>query len=165
MHRIGQSVRRAALDGTLDVVPVGPRPSQVFVANEPVEDLEVFERVSLHPRPQCLAHDGVEIDEQARPQHAVDLAFASRVTAHQALEGGRLVRREVVDVEIRVARPAFHDRVDEALEGAALLGAIEGPGIPVLGLGREPEQVLEATASREGVPLEVEEDVARRRCR
>ena len=60
--------------------------------------------------------------------------------------------------------PARHDGVDEALELALLALRVERPvglvaPLPV----RDAEQVLQAAVTREGVALEVEEEVAGRR--
>ncbi len=73
----------------------------------------------------------------------------------------------MVDVEAGVLFPARHDPIDEALEHAFRLGLlVERPlrAVPAAAV-RDAEQVLETAVRREGVPFEVEEDVAVRRLR
>ena len=74
-----------------------------------------------------MAHDLIEIDEEAGAEHLVDLLLARRITAHQALQRRRLVRGVVVDVQAGELRPPRHDEIDELLEGALLVGAGESP--------------------------------------
>ena len=136
---------------------------------EPVEGLQVLERVALDAGAHRLADDGVKIHEQLGPQHAVEFVLARGVAAHQALQRGGLVRCEVIDVEIRKARPPFRNQVDEGFEGRLLLGGSTGPAAViqrVTGGRRHPsEQVFEPAGAGEGIAFEVQEDVARRRRR
>ena len=62
--------------------------------------------------------------------------------------------------------PAHHDPVDEALEHALLGLLIERPVrvVPAVAV-RGAEQVLQTAVRREGIPFEIEEDVAGRRFR
>ena len=133
---------------------------------EPVEGLQLLERIALDAGAHRLADDGVQIDEPLGPQQPVELALARGVAAHQALERGRLVGREVIDVQPGKALPARHHEVDEGLEGRPLRGGIKGPARVILGLAGRPrgpaEQILEPARADEGIALEVEEDVARR---
>ncbi len=149
---------------------------------EVVELLDLLDRVAGDAGPQRLLHDAVEVDEQLLPQPVVDLALARRVLAHEAPERGALVRRVVVDVQVGVDAAARLDPVDEALEGGLLALAVESPDDLVAnltGAWLQPgtccavgspvapaEEVLEpARRLVEGVALEVEPDVARRRLR
>ena len=108
----------------------------------------------------------MKIDEHVAAQQPVHFLFPGGVTAHQALDGGGLVRAVVVDVEAGMLLPARHDRIDEALEHTLLGLLVERPSclVPAVPL-RDAEQVLQTAVRREGVPFEVEEDVAGRRLR
>ena len=96
-------------------------------AHEPVQLLDLLDRVARDAGPQRLLHDAVEVDEQLLPQPVVDLALARRVLAHQPPERGALVRRVVVDVQVGVDAAARLDPVDEALERGLLAVAVEAP--------------------------------------
>src|SRR6185503_13613321 len=134
---------------------------------EAEERLEVLERVARHARAQGPAEDRVEIDEDLAPQQIVHLRLARGVLGHEPLERARLRAAEVVDVQIGMPREPRVDEIDERLEGKALALPIVRPEGLVPGLGvleREgAEQVLEpAGGLEEGVPLEIEDDVAGR---
>ncbi len=149
-------------------------------ALEPVQLLDLLDRVARDAGPQRLPDDAVEVDEQLLPQPVVDLALARRVLAHEAPDRRALVRRVVVDVQVGVDAAARLDPVDEALEGGLLAVAVEAPDDLVAELTAvrrgeaclarvpvtPPEQILEpARRLVERVALEVEPDVARRRRR
>ena len=139
-------------------------------ALEPVQLLDLLDRVARDAGPQRLPDDAVEVDEQLLPQPVVDLALARRVLAHEAPDRGALVRRVVVDVQVGVDAAARLDPVDEALEGRLLAVAVEPPDDLVARRGgtcparvpvAPPEQILEpARRLVERVALEVEPDVA-----
>ena len=96
------------------------RVAQVDLADEPVERLHLLDRVALDRRAQRLADDPEQVDQDSLAEQSIDLGLARPVAPHQALEGGRLVRRVVVDVQVRVALEALDEEVDEALERASL---------------------------------------------
>jgi hypothetical protein len=115
------------------------------------------------PRAQCLANDGVQIDKPARAKHGIELALASRVAAHQPLEGRRLVRRVVVDVHRRMRARRLDDRVDDPLEPTAFVAVGKRPHRSIAPVGRrESEQVLPASLDGKWIALEVEKQIARR---
>ena len=139
-------------------------------AHEPVQLLDLLDRVARDAGAQRLLDDAVEVDEQLLPQPVVDLALARRVLAHQPPQRGALVRRVVVDVQVGVDAAARLDPVDEALEGGLLAVAVEAPDDLVARLAAvavaPAEEVLEpARRLVERVALEVEPDVALRRRR
>ena len=109
-----------------------------------------------------------EVDEQLGAQHAVELAGARGVPAHEPLERGGLVGRVVVDVHARVGFPEGGDFVEDRLEDGLLLGRRCGPSaesgdvLPVGPDDRHPEEVLARAFVGEVVAFEVEEDVAGR---
>ena len=134
-------------------------------AHEPVQLLDLLDRVARDAGPQRLLDDAVEVDEQLLPQPVVDLALARRVLAHEPPERGSLVRRVVVDVQVGVDAAARLDPVDEALERGLLAVAVEAPDDLVARLAAvavaPAEEVLEpARRLVERVALEVEPDVA-----
>ena len=140
-------------------------PATVGRALEPVQLLDLLDRVARDAGPQRLPDDAVEVDEQLLPQPVVDLALARRVLAHEAPHRGALVRRVVVDVQVGVDAAARLDPVDEALEGRLLAVAVEAPDDLVARLAAvavaPAEEVLEpARRLVERVALEVEPDVA-----
>ena len=65
-----------------------------------------------------MAHDGVQIDEDARPQHLVDFVFAGRVAAHEPLQRRRLIGREMIDVQVGIFLQALDDEIDERSNAA-----------------------------------------------
>ena len=134
-------------------------------AHEPVQLLDLLDRVARDAGPQRLLDDAVEVDEQLLPQPVVDLALARRVLAHEPAERGALVAGVVVDVQVGVDAAARLDPVDEALERGLLAGAVEAPDDLVARLAAvavaPAEEVLEpARRLVERVALEVEPDVA-----
>ena len=134
-------------------------------ALEPVQLLDLLDRVARHACAQRLPDDAVEVDEQLLAQPVVDLALARGVLAHEAPQRGALVRRVVVDVQVGVDAPARLDPVDEALEGSLLPRAVEAPDDLVARLATvaiaPAEEVLEpACRLVERMTLEVEPDVA-----
>ena len=76
----------------------------------------------------------MKIDKPLAPKQAVEFALAGGVAPHQALERSRLIGREVVDVQVGEALPAFHHEVDEGLERRLLGGRIERPLCVILRL-------------------------------
>jgi len=69
-------------------------------------------------RRRALTESGVIAGEDLGPQKVVDLILARGVTAHQALHGRRLVRREMIDVQIGMLSKPIHDEVDESFKRA-----------------------------------------------
>ena len=92
----------AELEPLLEGDDARPGIAQVDLADEVVERLHLLDRVALDRCPQRLTDDAQEVDHHAFAEEAIDLGLARPVAAHQALEGGRLVRRVVVDVHRRV---------------------------------------------------------------
>ena len=134
-------------------------------ALEPVQLLDLLDRVARDPRPERLPDDAVEVDQQLLPQPVVDLALARRVLAHEAPHRGALVAGVVVDVHVGVHTAARLDPVDEALESRLLAAAVESPDdlvARVAAVAVAPaEEVLEpARRLVERVAFEVEPDVA-----
>ena len=115
-----------------------------------------------------MADDGEQIDEGLGPQKVVDFVLARGVTAHEALHGGRFVRREMVDVQVGVGFEALCHEVDEALECGPFFPPVRSP---VADVRRLPfvieegvaEQEFQAAFPNERITLEIEEDVALRR--
>ena len=105
----------------------------------------------------------MQVDEHAPAQQPVHLVLAGGVAAHQALDGRGFVGGVVIDVEVRMLRPARHEPVDEVLERAPLGRRVERPARLVATVAvHRAEEVVQAAVPREGVPFDVEEDVARR---
>ena len=144
------------------------RGRQIDVAREAVEGLQLLDRVALDRRAQPLPDHAVQVHEHPPAQQPVHLVLAGGVAAHQALDGRGLVRGVVIDVEVRVLRPTRHEPVDEVLERAPLGRRVERPARLVAAVAvHGAEEVLQAAVPREGVALDVEEDVAgrgRRQC-
>ena len=107
--------------------------------------------------------------QHAAAEESIHLRLARAVATHQPLERGRLVRRVVVDVHVRVLVEPLDDAVDETLEGAPLAVERELAGLVarpdgvegVVGL-EDAEQVVEPVVERVRVALDVERQVARR---
>ncbi len=142
---------------------------QVARPVEPIQRLQLLDRVRLLRDADAVADDAVEVDEHAAAEQSIDLVFPRRVAAHQALHDSRLVRRVVVDVHGRVDRQPVHDQVDDLLERSLLVrwgvrpeGSEAGPAVRVGGhrVDHAP-QVFEPVVGRERVALQVEEEVAR----
>ena len=87
---------------------------------EAVERLQPLDGVALHRRPDALPHDAVEVHKHLAPQQLVYLRLARGVAPGQPLHRPGLVGRVVIDVHVRVGRPAIHDEVDAVLERLAL---------------------------------------------
>ena len=84
--------------------------------------------------------------------------------AHKALERSRLVRREVIDVCLRVAHPGLSRQIDESFEGSTLILKGFRPERSVGGLAVEAachvaEKVLAHAFLGEVVAFKVEKDV------
>ena len=93
-------VRRAGLQPRLEPDERPRRGRQIDVPHEVVERLQLLDRVALDRRAQPLPHNAVQVDEDAPAEQPVHLVLARGVAAHQALDGRRLVRGVVVDVEV-----------------------------------------------------------------
>ncbi len=90
---------------------------------------------------------------------------AGGVAAHELLEGGLFVVREVVDVHARVLLAQSVDEVHHGFEGRLLLGLGHRPPGVIDGVPRgvqrgDAEEIFASSFGRERVTLEVEEDVA-----
>ncbi len=136
----GEDGEVARLERELDGPAGGARVAQVGLAREAVELLELLDGVGLDAGPQALLDDGQEVDEQLGAQHAVELAGARGVPAHEPLERGGLVGRVVVDVEPRVGFPERGDFVEDFFEDALLSSSsgVDGPLRDVARLARGP---------------------------
>ena len=88
----------AGRDRVLDDAPAHRGLAQVLRAGVAEERLEVLDRIALDARDQRALDDRVQVDERAPAQQRVELDLARGVAAHQPLERGGLVRREVIDV-------------------------------------------------------------------
>jgi hypothetical protein len=117
----------------------------IFVdgAFEAAEMLEFLQRVFFDAGAESLFKDGVEIDEEAGAEHAVDFFFARGVEAHEAFEGAGLVAAEVVDVHGGKFFAARHDEIDEPLESCFFFGRIFCPTFLIL-------QMVNGARSRQG---------------
>ena len=151
-------------------VPLPPDVLQRHAArSNAVERLELLDRIAFDAGADTVAHDREEIDEELGAQQIVDFVLARRVAAHQALQRGRLVGREVVDVQVGIGLRAAPSRSRRS--------ARKPPSPPA---GWKPsrrrsvacrrrrmktiaEQKFEAAVADERIAFEVEEDVARRR--
>ena len=103
---VGNGRRRVALERQLDRLQMNGGIMERQRSREPVELLELLDRVALDAGTQRLTHDGVEIHEALAAQEPVELLGARGVAAHQPLEGRRLVVAEVVDVRAGIRGPA-----------------------------------------------------------
>jgi hypothetical protein len=101
-------------------------------SREPVELLQLLDRVAFDAGTKALADDGVEVDEAFAAQELVDLLPPARVPAHQPLEGRGLVMPEVVDVSAGIRVERAHDAVDRRLERRALVSVCERPKTVIL---------------------------------
>jgi hypothetical protein len=104
-HLGRDGARGTELQGTFDNAEVGSGICKGHRSCEPIEGLEVFDRVLLDARVQRMLDDGVKVHEALGAEHAVDLRLAGRVTPHQPLECGWLIRCVVIDVHLRVDAP------------------------------------------------------------
>ena len=150
----------------------GFRPSR-----QPVQRLELLDRVALDRRAQPLADGPEQVHEDVAAQQPVHLRLAGRVAAHQPPRRSRLVRRVVVDVDRGIRGQSVGHQVDRLLEGALLrlerhlavfVDRPEGvEGRPAVGRDEprleDAEQVVDPVVERERVALDVEEEVARPR--
>ncbi len=181
---LGAPVLERGLEG--DEVP--RRLAEIHLPGVSAQRLQPLDRIALHPGPDALPHDPVEVDEHAEPEQAVDFVLAGGEAAHQPAHGllagfvqlgemidrGRLVVVVVVHVQARRTLPALGNEVDQFLKCALLVLTVERPDLGVPGravlvrVGRvhDAEQVLQpelpvilAVVAR---PLDVEEQVARR---
>ncbi len=131
----------------------------------PAQRLQPLDRVALHPGPDSLPHDPVQVGEHPEPEQVVHLVLTRGETSHQgahrllarAVKLGEMVDRRrlvvvvVVDMQARMARAALGDEVDQLLERALLAWPVEGPDLRVpraarlvlLGRVHHPEQVLQ----------------------
>jgi Methylmalonyl-CoA mutase len=135
---------------------------------ERVKRFEFLDRIAFDARANAMADDGEEIDEDLRAEEVVDFILRRGVTPHQAFHGGRLVRREMVDVQIGECLETLRHEVDEALERGPFFATIGGPitDIPLIAVVFEieiSEQKLEPSFARERIPFEIEKDISRRR--
>ena len=163
----GHRILLAELHGALKRAQMKRNLAKRDLALEAVEDLQLFEGVSLDAGAHRLADDRMQVDEALGAKQPVKLALARRVASHQAPERSRLVGREVIDVEFRKALPARHHQIDEGLEGRPLGGRIECPARivprPVRRTRGPTEQIFEPGRASERIPFEVQKDVAWRR--
>ena len=161
----GNRRRIAELEIGLEIGERDIRIGQRRFAFEAIEGLQPLDRIAFDARAQTMAHDLIEIDEEAGAEHPVDLLLARRIAAHQALQGRRLVRGVVVDVQAGELRPPRHHEIDEPLEGALLVGAGERPVAliderAVCVLEQIAEQIFEAVLADERIAFEVEKHIA-----
>ena len=75
------------------------RVRQSSFTHEVKERLDFLDGVAFNTGANAPTHDAVEVDEEFRAQHTVDLFFPRRVTTHQTLERRRLVRCIMIDVK------------------------------------------------------------------
>jgi hypothetical protein len=138
------------------------------LAAEAGERLELLQAVPLDADPQPLAHSGVQVDEAAAAEEAVEHLGACPVPRDEALQRRRLVGTEVVHVQVRIRlQPRGHE-VEERLARRTLVRVRQCPATlvrpgPVPVAEGPAGQVLEAAVAEEAVALEVEEDISRRR--
>ncbi len=135
-------------------------------ALEAVERLHLLDGVTLHGRPHPLPHGPVQIDEHAAPEQPVHFLLAGGVASHQFPDRGLFVGGIVIHVHPGVFPETGHDAIDEPLELRPFRRAIQRPQRLVLSIGiHHAEQVLEPLLERVLVPLDIEEQVPRRRRR
>ena len=162
------AVRIAHLERQLDVQARQRGVAEVVLAPEADERLELLEPVPLDADAKPFADDGVQIDEAAAAEQAVERLGASPVSRDEALQCRRLVDAEVVHVQIRVRLQPRQHEVQERLAHRALVRGRECPAVlvrpgPVDLAERPAGQVLEAAVAEERIALEIEEHVAPRR--
>ena len=137
-------------------------------ALEPVQLLDLLDRVARDAGAQRLPDDAVEVDEQLLPQPVVDLALARRVLAHEAPQRRALVARRSGRRAGRgrrggAPRPSRRSarRPPSRRRGRGPRRPRSAYGLPVLVAVAPAEQILEpARRLVERVALEVEPDVA-----
>ena len=117
------------LEPGLELDDAVPRIPQVHLPGEAVQGFQPLDGVALHRGAYSLAHRPVQVHEDPSPQQAVNLLLPRAVTTRQPLDGGGLVGGVVVDVEVGVGGQAFHDQVDEPLEGPPLPAGGHGPAL------------------------------------
>ena len=135
-----------------------PRVLQWHFALEAMKHLQRFERVLLHTGPNRPLQDGVKVNEQFCPEHPVDLVLAYAIAAHQPLNCGRLVRREMINVHRRMTRPSIHHRFHKPLKCRFFIGRGERPAAVVFCLSfsirqDKPKQILPPAQPNERITL------------
>ena len=136
-------------------------------SREPVERLQLLDRVAFDPGTESLTYDRVEIHEALASEELVELLSACCVAAHQTLESRRLVVAEVVDVRAGIRGERLHDAIDGGLERGTLVSVCKRPETLILprrgGRTRrtapQPEQILAAAFAGEPRALQIEEQV------
>jgi hypothetical protein len=121
----------------------------------------------------ALSDHAIEIDEHAVPKQVVHLGLARAVAGHEPPQGGGFVVVVVEDVQPGVAPAGGGDQVNRVLEGLLLAGCVVSPegvrlGTPCLvrfARLRDAKEVLDAVIEREGIALDIDEEVARGRFR
>ena len=111
----------------------------------------------------------MQVDHDATPQQPIDLKLAGGVLPHEVLQGTRFVRVEVIDVRIGEALELGGEQVHQPLEGSlfaregeSALGIGRPDGVPPSDDVHHTEEVFEAILEGVRIPLDVEEEVARR---
>ena len=89
---------------------------QRYASCERIERLQLLDRITLHARAEGVAYDRIEVNEDLRAKKIVQFPFPRRVSAHQSLQRGRLIRSEVIDMKVGKDFASLCDEVDEALE-------------------------------------------------
>ena len=92
-----------------------------------VKRLEGLQGVFFDAGPDGLLENGVQIDEDARAEQAVDFVFAGGVAAHQPFEFNGLVGREMVDMHGGIGVAPADDFVHDPFEGVLFFLGGERP--------------------------------------
>src|SRR5262249_2014601 len=96
-------------------------------AGKLIKRLKFLDGVAFDACAYAMPDDGVQIHKQSGPQHVIDFVFPSRISAHQPLQRGRLVRGKMIDVEIRKLPQTFNHEVHESFKCCFLSSARESP--------------------------------------
>ena len=143
---------------------------QTGVTLKAINRLKLLDRVAFDASAHTIAHDAVEIDQQIAAQEIINLAFASRVPAHQPFQRPGFVRCVVVDVQVRILFSALVHEVHKALKDGLFALSVErpvcraGPGAIFIAIDIA-EEILKAVLTNERIALDVEENVSVRRFR
>ena len=106
----------------------------------------------------------VKIDQDLGTEEPVQCLLSCGMAAHEPLERGRLIGREVIDVKVRVVLKPGTDKINEAFERLFLIRPRKHPigGVIQLPIGAAigvPEEVLQPAFPCEGITFEIKKHI------
>ena len=139
---------------------------EIHLARQPIERLELLDRVAVDARSQTLTNHAIEVDEDLGAQQLIELVGAGGIPSHEPLHRGRFVGRVVIDVHRRVVAATLEDRIDESLERLLFFVRRQRPELLVTNATAAvtegvPEEVVEAAVLRLPIAFEIQKDVER----